>query len=309
MVFVTSYVDLDLDGVACSIAYAELLNRKNIPSKAVYSGNFGLEVNFVKEYTNNFPIEKLEGEYEKNDKMVLVDVADPSRIDSRIDPVNVIEIFDHHLVVSVEKFVNAKKHIESVGSCATLITEEFRKNGLVPSKNSAIYLYSAIVSNTVNFKNSVTTQRDIETASWLKKIAGLDDNYTLQMFSAKSNITNDNLYDVLLLELAIKTIANKKIGIAQIEMVGVERMATDLKDSLLQTLNRFRNENELDYIFFTGIDIIQGYNIFYTIDDLSRQMFSKALDIPDLFPGYKTKSIIMRKQIWPKLENVLGGES
>ena len=45
----------------------------------------------------------------------------------------VIEIFDHRQLVFLDKFINSKNHIELVGSCATLITEEFIKNNLKPS--------------------------------------------------------------------------------------------------------------------------------------------------------------------------------
>jgi manganese-dependent inorganic pyrophosphatase len=305
MIVVTSYKNPDLDGIACIIAYAELLNKKNIPATALYYGNFGLEVNFVKQYTNYFPIDKHVGEYDKNTEFILVDTADPDAIESSIFLKKVKEIFDHRQLVFVDKFINAKKHIELVGSCATLITEEFQKNNLTPSKNTAIYLYSAIISNTINFKNSITTPRDINAANWLKEISNLDENYIYEMFTAKSNVTNDNLFEVLLNDLAIKNIGNKKVSIAQIEMVDVERMSTDLNEALLVTLNRFKEDNQLDYLLFTGIDVVKGYNIFYTIDQKSQNLFSRVLNIPNLVPGYKTDFIIMRKQFWPKVESEL----
>jgi len=305
MTIITSYKNPDLDGIACTIAYTELLNKKNIPAVAIYYGNLGLEVDFVKNYTNYFPIDKHTGGYDNNVEFVLVDTADPDAIETSIPLEKVIEIFDHRQLVFVEKFINAKKHIELVGSCATLITEEFKKNNLIPSNNTAIYLFSAIVSNTINFKNSVTTPRDINAANWLKEITNVDENYIHEMFNAKSNITNDNLYDILVNDFAVKNIGGKKIGIAQIEMVDADRMSTNLNKALIKTLNQFKNKNKLDYIFFTCIDIIKGFNIFYTIDAESQKLFSKILDIPDLVPGYKTDYIIMRKQFWPKVERML----
>lgn len=308
MIIVTSYKNPDLDGIACSIAYAELLNKKGIEAKALYFGNLGLEVDFVKNYINNLPIKKHIGEYNPTDEFVLVDTSDPDAIEPTIKLEKINEIFDHRQLVFVEKFINAQKHIELIGSCATLITEEFKKNNITPSKNSAIYLYSAIISNTINFKNSVTTQRDIDATKWLKEITCLDKDYIRQMFLAKSNITTNNLYDILFQDFAIKTISDKKVGIAQIEMVDVNRMLSDLNTTLVQILNRFKTENNLDYIFFTGIDVIKGFNIFYSIDNQSKKVFSKALKIVDLFPGYKTKVIIMRKQIWPKIESILSSK-
>jgi manganese-dependent inorganic pyrophosphatase len=268
MIIVTSYRSPDLDGIACSIAYSELLNKLGKDTKASYYGKLGLEVEFVKKYTNYFPIEKHDGKYNEGTKFILVDTSDPEAIEPTIAPEKVIEIFDHRQLVFVEKFVNAKKTIQLVGSCATLITEEFQKNKMAPSENSAIYLYSAIVSNTINFKNLVTTERDKTAADWLKSFISLPNDYLKRMFSSKSNINSNNLYEVISQDFAVKAFNNKVVGIAQ-------------------------------------TDILKGFNIFYPVDEKSREFFSKVLEVPDLKPGYKTKEIIMRKQIWPKIERVL----
>lgn len=305
MLIVTSYDSPDLDGIACSIAYSELLNKLNIKSIATYSGNLGLEVDFVKKYSEFFPISHHVGEYDFDSKFILVDTADPDAIESTIPANKVIEIFDHRQLVYIEKFINAKSHIESVGSCATLIAEEFIKNKVDPSKGSAIYLHSAIISNTINFKNSVTTVRDIDCANWLQTFSKIDNNFAYDMFKSKSNVNGQNIYSILAQDFAIKEITNKKIGISQIEMVDIDRMNSDLHDALIESLTRLKSENNLDFIFFTGIDVFKGFNIFYTVDNDSSILFSKATNIPNLFPGYKTSSIIMRKQIWPKVEAVL----
>lgn len=305
MIIVTSSHNPDLDGIACSIAYSELFNKLGEDSKATYYGEIGLEVEFVKKYTNYFPIEKHNEEHDINTKFVLVDAANPEVIEPTILPEKVIEVFDHRQLVFVEKFINAKKTIELVGSCATLITEEFQKNSLVPSENAAIYLYSAIISNTINFKNLVTTERDKKAADWLKTFTSLPGDYIERMFDSKSNINSDNLYQVLNQDFAIKAFNGKKIGIAQIEITKLETKIKEWGNKLTEVIDQLKKENSLDYILFTGIDIFEGFNIFYIIDEESREMFSKVLEIPDLKPGYKTKEIIMRKQIGPKIEKVL----
>jgi inorganic pyrophosphatase/exopolyphosphatase len=271
----------------------------------VYFGEIGAEIIFVKAYTKSFSSAKHIGNYSAEDKFVLVDVADPTRIDPRINPSQVIKIFDHDPLVFLDKFINSENHIELVGSCATLIAEEFKKVSKVPTLSSAIYLHSAIISNTVNFKYSVTTVRDIDAAAWLKKITGLDDKYIIKMFENKSKISAASLPRDLYIELAVKTLFGKKIAIVQIEMVNVDSMGSELNQVLLQTLLNFKEEYALDYIFFSGIDVIKGFNVFYTIDEKSRRLFSSALCIPNLKPGYKTDQIIMRKQIWPKVEKVV----
>lgn len=306
MIIVTSYDSPDIDGVACSIGYTELLKKLKKEAEATYFGALSLEVEFVRKYTNYFPIKKHKGIYPTNTQFVIVDTTDPNGIEPSIPPGKIIEIFDHRQQVFLEKYVNAKTKIELVGSCATLIAEEFKKNNLEPSEKIAIYLYSAIISNTVNFKNLVTTDRDREAANWLKKLAILPDDYIKRMFNSKSNVTSDNLYEVIDQDFAIKKYGDKSVGIAQIEITDLEARIKGWGEKLPEILNKLKKENNLDYIFFTGIDIFEGFNIFQMIDEESKELFSKALEIPNLKSGYKTTQIIMRKQIGPKIEKLLG---
>jgi inorganic pyrophosphatase/exopolyphosphatase len=125
------------------------------------------------------------------------------------------------------------------------------------------------------------------------------------MFSSKSSVNADNLYQILFQDFATKTVGDKKVGIAQIEIVDLEPTLDKLNKELVGALTQLRKEDDLDYIFFTGIDIFKGFNIFYTIDKESEKLFSEVLEIPKLKPGYKTDYIIMRKQIWPGLEMIL----
>ncbi len=309
MIFVTSYDSPDLDGIACMIAYAELLNKQGKKAKAVYYGTLGLEVEFVKKYTNYFPVEKCSEGYGPDAHFVLVDTADPEAIEPGIAPEKVTEIFDHHTLAFPERFVNAAATIELVGSCATLVVERFRREKMELSPNAARYLYSAIISNTVNFKNSVSTERDKNAARYLASLVSIPEDYIKRMFESKSAVSSDNIDRVISQDFAIRTVHGKRVGIAQIEVADLESIVNGLRSDLTATLERLKEENKLEFVFFTGIDILEGYNIFMTIDDASRSLFSEALHIPNLESEHKTDSILMRKQIWPEVEVALAGSA
>lgn len=306
MLVITSCEGPDLDGVACSIAYSELLTSLGKENSIYYFGELGPELDFVRKFTNYFPVKKHEGKYDPNDTFIILDVSDPEILDPAIDLKKVIELFDHRQMAELGKFPNATSHIELVGSCATLIAEEFKKQKLTPSKNSAIYLYSAIVSNTINFKNSITTPKDREMAVWLKSGVDLPEDYIIQMFNAKSDINADNLFQILDQDFAVKTINGKRNGIAQIEVVNLKEKIKKLGSEFEQALKKLKEKYEADYIVLNGIDVIEGFNIFLFIsgDEDSISLFSKALRIPNLYSGYKTNFIIMRKEIGPKIAKV-----
>lgn len=306
MIFVTSYRNPDIDGIACCIGYSDLSKKRGKATSATYIGNLSLEVEFVRRFTKFFPVEKHSGKYPENSAFVLVDTADPDAIEPTIPLSKVVEIFDHRELVFVDKFVNAKKKIEKVGSCATLITELFQKNKIKPSRNSAIYLYSAIISNTINFKNSVTTQRDVVAVKWLKPITGLGEDYIKKMFTYKSKVSGkEKLIFLMEQDFSTKELHSKKIGIVQIEVVALEEIIANHKNAIKEELVKLKKQGSLDYILFTGIDIVEGFNILIVIDEDSDSFFTRALGIPTFGEVYKTNYIIMRKQIWPKVDEFL----
>ncbi|MEK7497619.1 MAG: DHH family phosphoesterase [Patescibacteria group bacterium] len=306
MIFIVSCHSPDVDAIACSIGYSELLKKKGIVVCPTYFGDLSKEVEFVRKYTDFFPPKKHEGKYPDGSEFILVDVSDPADIESVIPPEKVVEVFDHRELVFTDEFVNAKLNIEKVGSCATLITEKFEKEDIEPSRNTAIYLYSAIISNTINFKNLVTTRRDIDMANWLKSISQISDDYVRQMFEYKSKIRNAN--DLIFLieqDFATKTTRGKNVGIAQIEIVNLEEVINLYRKDIEKSIERIKKEEKDDYILFSGIDIVRGFNIFITLDNRSEELFSRVLEIPKIGGGYKTDEIIMRKQIRPKIEKYL----
>ncbi|TSC52289.1 MAG: manganese-dependent inorganic pyrophosphatase [Parcubacteria group bacterium LiPW_41] len=309
MIFVTSYDSPDLDGVACAIAYSELLNKEGKKAKAVYYGELGLEVEFVRQFTDSLSIEQYTGAFPPDSQFILVDSADPDQLEKNIIPEKVIEIIDHHPLTFTDVFVNAQKTIELVGSCATLVTERLQRENFIPSREAIIYLYSAIISNTANFKNPITTERDRSAALYLRSLVELPDDYVKEMFSSKSKLTKDNLYEVIFQDFFAKPINGKRVGIGQIEIVDLDETVTRLWDELVVTLERIRKEDKLDYIFLVGIDLYKGHTMFVSIDEESRELFSKALSVPDLKTKHTIDFIMMRKQVWPKVDAVLENRS
>lgn len=305
MIIVTSYRNPDIDGIACSIGYSELLNKLGKKSRATYYGNIGLEVKFVKDYCEEFPIEKVMGGYKEDDEFILLDTADPDATDPEIKPEKVIEIFDHRELVFTDKFPKAKSKIELVGSCATLVTEEFNKKDIDPSKTSTIFLYSAIISNTINFKNTVTTERDKNAANYLQSLVKLPDDYIKRMFLSKSNVDASNLQSVIEQDFSTKEIGGKRFGLAQIEVANLEKLLTIVKPQLKHMLGKIRDDKKLDYVLFTGIDILEGFNIFIVLDKRTGDLFSKVLGISNFDDQAKINGIIMRKQMWPKINKIV----
>jgi len=299
---VTGYKDPDLDGTACMIVYSELLKKQGINATCGYFGNLQQETLYLLEKFK-IPQPKEGNELiEECEKIIIVDNINPANLSHVIDPKRVVEIIDHHCSEKkyLKCFPNARYQIESVGAAATLIVEKYVQSGLTISKNHAALLYGAIVSNTLNFKSNTTTERDRKAAGWLKDFVDIPDSFTRDMFAAKSDLRNKDIYHILLGDL--KERREKSLLIAQIEIIELKKTIKEREKEFIKALERIRKERKSKYTFLTAIDLEKGFNMFVAVDNETIILLEKSLGVS--FDGNiaKREGILMRKKIIPIIE-------
>lgn len=303
-ILITSYVNPDLDGVAGSMAYSEFLLKQGIDCIVCILGEPHDEAKYV---LNSFNIKYPKQIYNDDnfEKVILVDVSDLNGLEKRINPGKVIEIIDHRKVHEADKFLNAKIQIELVGSACTLVAEKFIENKVDISRESAILLCGAIISSTLNFKAGVTTERDRFAFEYLNKIAQLPSTFPKELFKSKSDLTGDKLKKRILGDLASFNMGNKKVSIAQIEMVGAKELIETRLNDILKILEDIKKEMGLDLIFQNIIELDECKNYFITDDIETQKIIEKILNVK--FNGFVTErsNLLMRKQIVPLLKEEL----
>lgn len=299
-VVVTSYVQPDLDGYACAVAYTEFLNKTGKPAALRIFGIPHIEARHL--------LEKFGFRFEEDsstplDKVILVDASELKNLDEFIKPEHVVEVIDHRKFNDADSFINAKIQIELVGSAATLIAEKFYKNKVEISIPAATMLYGAIVSNTLNFRAKVTTERDKKMAQWLNEKLGLGQDFIDDMFRAKSNVEGENLAAAIDADFAHFDFgAGGKIGIGQLEIMDAQSIAESRKEEVLEALRHENTLEKLDRSFMSFIDLGAYCNIFVTDDaDLQKILIDifgvEFKNDVAVRPGY-----IMRKEITPLLK-------
>lgn len=298
---VTTYTNPDLDGVACAIAYAEFLQKRNRKAIAAFFGVVHREARFaLKTFAVPQP-EHAEKILLKNPSITLVDASDTRGISEKINPVNVIEIIDHRKRNEADKFPNATVHIELVGAAATMIAEKFLHEHISISPTSAALLYSAIVSNTVNFQADVTTDRDKKMARWLLTFFSLPKNYVHEMFMAKS-VFEESLIDTIRNDFATFVLNGITIGIGQLEMMNGENFVNGERNDLEVILKKMKAEKKLNTAFLSVIDVEKRGNTFLAIDALSKKLLTEILGVRFSKNIAQKDGIIMRKTIVPLLQ-------
>jgi len=304
-ILVTARTNPDLDGLASAWAYSEFLTK--IGQKAVLGifGNVDLESGFVLHKLKIDKVPQAEKIVDSCQEVIINDISDVRLVSSKIDPNQVIEIIDHRRVHRADGFPRAKVQIELVGAAATLITEKYFQEGIEISPESALFLYSAIVSNTINFKAKVTTERDRKMASWLEDKIQIPTDYVKQMFTARSKLS-EPLEEVLVGDHKIIPEYNGyKVSVFQLEIIEAEKFIEKNLEELKNILLKHKNQESLDFMFLTCIDIEKGFNMFLVVDDDSQKLVAEVLKVKFTDGVAKLDEVIMRKEIVPRIKEYL----
>lgn len=301
---VTPYKNPDLDGTACAFGYAEFLRKNGKDVMAAVFGKPHREAQFVLDKFDIPALENAEKVVNNIDGIIIVDASDLRGLSDKIDPKKVIEIIDHRKIHEAHKFPNAKAQIELVGSAATLIAEKFYNNKTTISPESAQLLFSAIVSNTINFQANVTTERDHKMADWLKTKFSLPDNYVHEMFSDKSQFKK-SLKETIIDNFATFHFNNHNLGIAQLEIINVSEFIRENLVKIEKILEALKKERSLDLIFLTCIDLEKVFNEIVIIDEKTQKFVEQALKVKFKDRVTKRDGILMRKEIVPLIKEVL----
>jgi len=303
-ILVTSYVDPDLDGISCMVAYSELLIAEGKPAVPVIFGEPQQEVEWVvNQFGINLPPHG--GGYLMQDKIILVDASEPRHMASGLDVDRVIEIIDHRKSNEAHLFKNAKAQIELVGAAATLVAERLRESGVTPSKETAILLYSAIVSNTLNFKANVTTSRDREMAVWVNRIAKLGEEYPTEFFKAKSDLTGDRLRIQIDRDFALSEKNGKILGISQIEMIGARELVKARSAEILDSLAGLARREHTEITFLTIADVGEGINMFMTPYPETQSLLENVFGVRFEDGVAVLNKLLLRKEIAPMVKGAV----
>lgn len=302
-ILVTDAPDPDLDGVACVVGYSDYLKETGKDNSPMVFGVPQEEAGFV--------LERLGVELADADKttmgfdeIILVDTSGPQWQSKKIDLEKVVEIIDHREFDKISAFPNAKFQIEKVGSCATLIAEKFRTKNIVPSEKTAILLYLAIVSNTINFKNKITTDRDIDSAKWLKDLYSINDEIIQEMFAFKSDV-KQTIREIFQSQIGCHEFSGKRVSTYQLEIIGVQKFVDDHLDEIKSELIKISRDEKYDYTLFTLVDIDEGKNMFVTADKRTGELVSNVLGVKFADGVAHYPHVIMRKEILPKIKEYL----
>lgn len=284
---------VDIDAIACSIAYCELLRFEGKNAQVVHTSVLNSSIHeSVKKWGLIFNNNCDRG----NEDFIIVDVSDKDHFEKFVNIDKVVEVFDHRY--GYEKYWYSKlgkeSHIEMVGSCATLIWEEYvaRSKPLTISERSAKLLSTAIISNTLNFESSVTTKRDKNAFEQLRKFSNLPNEWAQEYFEEQEAEVLKDVESAIINDTKVL-----KPIIGQLELWNSSKFIHDHLKEIEKALLTF-GESEW---FFSSPSISEGKNYILTKSSKIKKLLTEIIEAR--FDGDigTTKKLWLRKEIWKKI--------
>ena len=281
MKIVTAYQKPDLDGVACMYAYSEFLNLQGENTNYFIYDEPKCEVDIVCDlFRINLEGLKIEV-IDESCEFVITDCNGIDSVNNIIKPEKIVEIIDHH---SLSRYLPQYTHIQN--------------SNIKPSRESAILLFYAIISNSINLKASITKTRDIEICKWLDSICE-DISYEKinEIFIKKSKIDDQNLRSEMECEIPI-TFNDFSTLTGQIEVANLEDFLLTHKEKMVNILKQVQIEKNVDYVFINCVDILNGFIIVIPVDNDSKKFVEDTFGYEFDESGVaKINRIIQRKDM------------
>ena len=299
-VLVYGHKNPDSDAICTSIAYANLRNMivKNQKSTAVRIGELNEETKYALEYFGlEAPkyVEDISGR-----KVVLIDHNERTQTADGFENAKVLELIDHHRIANFKTDEPLKARVEPYGCTSTIVCEMYQEKNIVPCKQMAGMMLSAIISDTLLFKSPTCTQNDVQACKYLAPLAEVDLNsYGMDMLKAGTNLSHKSEYEILNMDMKIFELEKGRFGIAQVNTVNEADMLAK-KNDFIKEIEKMIVDLKLEGFMFVitniltnnSVAIVRGNRV-----DILETAFGKATNDEIVLNGVVSR----KKQIVPPL--------
>ena len=239
-------------------------------------------------------------------QVILMDHNEKAQSVVGLDQAEILEIVDHHRLADIQTNNPIYVRNEPVGSTTTIVAGMYQEKGLMPTAKMAGLMAAAIVSDTVMFKSPTCTQRDIDVAKRMARIA----NTSLEDLGRTifSSTCGDDKSTEAILKTDYKEfhIAGHDLAVSQITCMDSERVL-QRKEEFLKVMQATRKERALDTVVLMITDVLlDGTQLLFVGDEETiRQAFNFKGESADNCM-FLPKILSRKKQVIPMLSALWG---
>lgn len=241
-------------------------------------------------------------------KLILVDHNEKIQAVGGVETADILEIIDHHRIGSIETMSPVYFRNQPLGCTATIIYQMYNESGLVPEKDIAALLCSAIISDTLILKSPTCTQVDVDACTRLAEIAGIDiDEYGREMFKAGSNLSSKTPKELFERDFKRFSVNDINIGVGQVNCMEAAE-ADELKERMSGYIADSCHEYGLNMTFFMITNVLDESSYVVCSGNNAVSTISRAFNVKALDNTVFLKGVVSRKkQILPAIMETLQG--
>ncbi len=301
-IYIFGHKNPDTDSI-CSALVKERFNRKLGYEKCVARrlGNLNKETQYVLNYLGIEAPELLE-KVEEGQEVILVDHNEFNQSVEGIEKAKVIGVIDHHRIANFETSEPLYYNARPYGCTCTILYKEFKQRGLEISKEEAILMASAIISDTLLLKSPTTTNHDVKALDELEKIAGIDiKEYGLEMLKAGTDLDDFSAEELINLDAKNLDKEGTKFVIAQVNTVSIDDVLKR-QEEIENEMKKAIEEKGLSLFVFAITDILNSNSEIIALGEKSNVIetaFGKTLENNRAF----LEGVVSRKkQLLPNID-------
>jgi manganese-dependent inorganic pyrophosphatase len=245
-------------------------------------------------------------------KLVLVDHNEANQAVGGLNEAEVLEVLDHHRIGTINTTIPIAFHVDTVGSCSTLVSERMRMARLTPPPGIAGLLLSGLLADTLAFKSPTTTPRDRASGTWLAWHAfGVDDaenrmkKYGDELLRAGADLSGRSAQDLVSQDFKGYESGLVKFGVSQVEVTSFHPV-TERLDEVRAALRSLTELRGLRFAALLITDILENNSLLVCAGETryyERLPFSRKGDGVWDLPGVVSR----KKQLLPTLLGMLQG--
>lgn len=291
----------DTDSI-CSAMIVELGEKqKGIEIEAVALGGLNEETKYVLNYIGK-KAPRIIQEVEKNQKVIMVDHNEFGQSVKNIEEAIIEEVYDHHRISNFQTKDQVLMNVQPLGCTATILYQKYSLEKVEITKDMAILIISAIVSDSLLFKSPTCTKLDEQVASELAKQFNIDiQEYGLEMLKAGTNLSSFSAEELLDVDTKEFQTKNGKYQIGQINTVDLNDIVSKENTNIINAIEKRITNNKLDLFMLVITDILNSNSIAYCIGENSKKVAKifkqEIIDNKINLPGVVSR----KKQIVPFL--------
>ncbi len=301
-IYIFGHKNPDTDSI-CSALVKERFNRKLGYEKCVARrlGNLNKETQYVLNYLGIEAPELLE-KVEEGQEVILVDHNEFNQSVEGIEKAKVIGVIDHHRIANFETSEPLYYNARPYGCTCTILYKEYKQRGLEISKEEAILMASAIISDTLLLKSPTTTNHDVKALEELEKIAGIDiKEYGLEMLKAGTDLDDFTAEQLINLDAKSLDKEGTKFVIAQVNTVSIDDVLKR-QEEIEKEMKKAIEEKGLSLFVFAITDILNSNSEIIALGEKSNVIepaFGKTLENNRAF----LEGVVSRKkQLLPNID-------